>query len=45
MSPISPAEKTKKRILVEVANEIMLDLDWGTYLVATGLGLSPFNVK
>ena len=47
---------TKKKILVEGANAIMLDLDYGTYPfvtssntgiggVFTGLGLSPFKVE
>jgi adenylosuccinate synthase len=53
---ITQAEEQKKRILVEGANAIMLDIDWGTYPfvtssntgiggVFTGLGLSPFNLK
>ncbi len=56
MSVILQAEQTKKTILVEGANAIMLDLDWGTYPyvtssntgiggVFTGLGLNPFNLK
>ena len=35
MSLIALMEKTKKKILVEGANAIMLDLDWGTYPVAS----------
>jgi len=47
---------SNKKILVEGANAIMLDLDYGTYPyvtssntgiggVFTGLGLSPFKVE
>ncbi|PSK55801.1 adenylosuccinate synthetase [Elsinoe australis] len=53
---ISSAEKQGRGILVEGANALMLDIDWGTYPmvtssntgiggVFTGLGLSPFKVK
>jgi adenylosuccinate synthase len=53
---ITQAEATKKKILVEGANAIMLDIDWGTYPyvtssntgiggVFTGLGVSPFKIK
>ncbi len=53
---IRAAEKRKDNILVEGANAIMLDLDYGTYPfvtssntglggVLTGLALNPFNIK
>lgn len=50
------AQKKNARILVEGANALMLDLDYGTYPyvtssntgiggVFTGLAVSPFNVE
>ncbi|MCJ1374295.1 hypothetical protein MMC20_005527 [Loxospora ochrophaea] len=53
---ISDAQKQNKEILVEGANALMLDVDYGTYEyvtssntgiggVFTGLALSPFKIK
>lgn len=53
---IAGAEASGREILVEGANALMLDIDWGTYPmvtssntgiggVFTGLGLSPFKLK
>ena len=53
---IQSAEENNTPILVEGANALMLDIDWGTYPmvtssntgiggVFTGLGLSPFKIK
>ena len=53
---IQSAQASKSKILVEGANAIMLDVDYGTYPyvtssstgvggVFTGLALSPFQVK
>lgn len=53
---MADAQKKNARILVEGANALMLDLDYGTYPyvtssntgiggVFTGLAVSPFNVK
>jgi len=56
VSLINSAENSGKGVLVEGANALMLDVDWGTYPmvtssntgiggVFTGLGLSPFKIK
>ena len=53
---IQSAEESNTPILVEGANALMLDIDWGTYPmvtssntgiggVFTGLGISPFKLK
>lgn len=53
---ISEHEKSGGQMLVEGANALMLDIDWGTYPmvtssntgiggVFTGLGISPFKLK
>ncbi|KAG8626817.1 hypothetical protein KVT40_005762 [Elsinoe batatas] len=53
---IASAEESGRGILVEGANALMLDIDWGTYPmvtssntgiggVFTGLGISPFKLK
>lgn len=53
---IAQAFATNKRVLVEGANALMLDIDYGTYPyvtssntgiggVITGLAISPFNIK
>lgn len=53
---ITQAFAQKKRVLVEGANALMLDIDYGTYPyvtssntgiggVITGLAISPFNIK
>lgn len=53
---IQSAEESGTPILVEGANALLLDIDWGTYPmvtssntgiggVFTGLGLSPFKIK
>lgn len=56
VSFMAEAQKANKRILVEGANALMLDIDYGTYPfvtssntgiggVITGLAISPFNLK
>jgi len=53
---IAAAFKANKKVLVEGANALMLDIDYGTYPyvtssntgvggVITGLAISPFNIK
>lgn len=56
VSFMDAAFRTGKKILIEGANALMLDVDYGTYPfvtssntgiggVITGLAISPFNVK
>jgi len=53
---VAAAFKANKKFLVEGANALMLDIDYGTYPyvtssntgvggVITGLAISPFNIK